>query len=158
MPAENNQPTQSLAKIEMFLQQKPIAIAGISRNKQKFGTTVYKTLKKNGIPVIGINPHLVEIDGDKCFSDIETIPNSVNALFVCTQPENTKDILKKAVQKGITHIWLQPGSNSAEDIEFLNSQKVNFINDRCILMFADPVNSVHRFHRFLSRLSGKFPT
>ncbi len=143
--------------INLFLQQPHIAVVGVSRNKNKFGNTVYRTLKKKGIKVLPVNPHLTHFDGDKCFSDIETLPSDVSAVFVNTPPEKTIKIVEKAISKGIQHLWLQQGSTDDEVIKYLKGKDVNYIADRCIMMFAEPVESFHSIHRFFSKITGNFP-
>ncbi len=143
--------------INLFLQQPHIAVVGISRNKNKFGNTIYFTLKKKGINVIPVNPHMVEFDGKKCYSDIETLPSEVKALMINTPPEATLKIAEEAVKSRIQHIWLQQGSSNDEVLKFLEGKGINYISDRCIMMFAEPVGSFHRFHRFLSKITGNYP-
>ena len=146
-----------IESINLFLQQPQIAVVGVSRNKIKFGNTVYQTLKKKGISVIPVNPHMTHFDGDTCFSSIETLPPGVNALFVNTPPESTVKIVKSAYKKGIQHMWLQQGSSNDEVINYLKGTDVNYISDRCIMMFAEPVGSFHKIHRFFSKITGNFP-
>jgi uncharacterized protein len=145
--------------IEIFLQQTEIAVVGVSRDKNKFGNTVFRTLKQRGIKVIPVNPYLTDFDGDRCYSDIETLPQHVKAVFVNTPPEKTLRIVEVAVNKGIQHLWLQQGSTNNEVIKYLDGKvkEINYISDRCILMFAEPVGSFHRVHRFLSKVTGNFP-
>jgi predicted CoA-binding protein len=148
---------KTIDSINMFLQQSDIAIVGVSRNKNKFGNTVYQTLKKKGKKVVPVNPHMIDFDGDRCYSDVETLPAHVKAVFVSTPPEVTLKIVERAYQKGIQHLWLQQGSSNSDVIQYLEGKKINYISDRCILMFAEPVGSFHRFHRFLSKITGSFP-
>lgn len=143
--------------INMFLQQPQIAVVGVSRNKNKFGNTVYHTLKKKGIKVVPINPHLTHFAGDKCYSNIETLPQDVNAVFVNTPPDKTIKIVESALNRGIKHLWLQQGSTDDDVIRYLEGKDVNYISDRCIMMFAEPVGSFHRIHRFFSKITGNFP-
>ncbi len=143
--------------IDLFLQQPQIAVVGVSRNKNKFGNSVYKTLKKKGINVLPVNPHLTDFDGDKCFSSIETLPPDVKALFVNTPPESTIKIVESAYKKGIQHMWLQQGSTDNDVIQYLEGKEINYVADRCIMMFAQPVGSFHGIHRFLSKITGNFP-
>ena len=143
--------------INLFLQQPEIGVIGVSRNKNKFGNTVYHSLKKKGKKVHAVNPHMVDFDGDKCYSDVETLPAHVKAVFISTPPETTLKIVERAYHKGIQHMWLQQGSSDNEVLQFLKGKNVNYVADRCIMMFAEPVGSFHRFHRFLSKITGNFP-
>ena len=148
---------QTRESINLFLQQPIIAVVGVSRNKNKFGNAVYQTLKKKGIKVIPVNPHMTHFEGDKCFSSIETLPTDVKAVFVNTPPEQTLKIVERALNNGIKHLWLQQGSTDDEVIRYLEGKDVNYISDRCIMMFAEPVGSFHRVHRFFSKITGNFP-
>lgn len=143
--------------INLFLQQPHIAVVGVSRNKNKFGNSVYQTLKKKGINVLPVNPHLTHFEGDKCFSSIETLPPYVQALFVNTPPESTIKIVESAYKKGIQHLWLQQGSTDDLVIKYLEGKEINYVADHCILMFTQPVGSFHRIHRFFSKITGNFP-
>lgn len=143
--------------IDLFLQQPQIAVIGISRNKNKFGNAVYSTLKKKGIKVYPVNPYMNEFDGSRCFHSIEMLPPEVKAVFVNTPPESTLKIVKIAINKGIQHMWLQQGSTDDTVITFLQGKDINYISDLCIMMFAQPVIHIHRFHRFISKISGNFP-
>jgi len=143
--------------IQLFLQQPRIAVVGVSRNKNKFGNTVYKTLKKKGINVIPVNPHLTQFEGDTCYSSIETLPADVNAVFVNTPPEQTSKIVETAIHKGFQHVWLQQGSSNDQIESYLKDKDINYISDRCIMMFAEPVGSFHSIHKFFSKLTGNYP-
>jgi len=52
--------------IEEFMSQKNIAIAGVSRKKQKFGNAIYKEMVKKGFNVFSVNPNLDEYEGKEC--------------------------------------------------------------------------------------------
>jgi len=143
--------------ISLFLQQPYIAVVGVSRNKNKFGNAVYQTLKKKGIKVLPVNPHLIDFDGDTCYSSIETLPPHVKALFVNTPPESTLKIVESACKKGIQHMWLQQGSTDDEVTKYLQGKDINYVADRCIMMFAEPVGSFHRIHKFFSKITGSYP-
>jgi uncharacterized protein len=143
--------------ISLFLQQPYIAVVGVSRNKNKFGNAVYKALKKKGIKVFPVNPHLTDFDGDQCYSSIETLPQVVKAIFINTPPEITIGIIEKAVGREIQHIWLQQGSTNEEVMQYLDGKPINYIADRCIMMFAEPVGSFHKVHKFLSKITGNYP-
>jgi hypothetical protein len=42
-------------------------------------------------------------------------------------------------------------------IEYAVSNKVNLVAGQCILMFAEPVEGFHKFHRNLKKLFGRLP-
>ncbi len=147
----------SKAIIDSFLQQKHIAVAGVSRNKTKFGAIVYRHMKKNGYDVYAINPNISDLEGDIVYPDVQSLPDEVTAIITVTKPDITLNIIKGAVDKGIRMVWMQKGSEGPEALKQAAVSGITTISGKCIMMFADPVKSIHRFHRFLMKLFGKYP-
>jgi len=147
----------SLDAIKSFLDQKEIAIAGISRKPEKFGNTIFKELTGKGFHLHPIHPEITEHEGVQCYPSIEKLPSEVTALIICTKPDKTLQLVKDAIAKGIRYIWIQQGAKNEEAVDFALNQNINLVYGKCILMFADPVNSVHKFHRFISKLFGAYP-
>jgi uncharacterized protein len=143
--------------VDNFISQKTFAVVGVSRDKRKFGNTVYTELKKKEYKVYPVNSGANEIDSDKCFASIKDIPEKPDAIILCVKPEKTETVLKEAVEIGIKNIWMQQGSESEEAINYCKENNVNLIHNECVLMFMEPVGSVHKFHRFLWKLFGKLP-
>lgn len=146
-----------LSEIQEFLNQKNIAVAGVSRNEKKFGNEIYKELKNKGYNVFPVNPNISEFKGEKCYAKIEDLPAEVTAILTCTKPAETEKIVQQAIQKGIKHIWLQQGSQSDKAIELAKQPDVNVIFKKCIFMFLEPVAGPHKFHRFFVKLFGSYP-
>lgn len=147
----------SLDSIKLFLDQKDVAIAGISRKPEKFGNAIFKEMTLKGFHLYPVHPEIIEHEGVQCFSSIEKLPSEVTALIICTKPDKTLQLVKDAIDKGIHHIWLQQGAKNEDAVNYALNHNINLIYGRCILMFADPVNSVHKFHRFISMLFGAYP-
>jgi predicted CoA-binding protein len=147
--------TQKL--INEFLSHQPIAVVGVSRNTKKFGYSCYRDLKIKGFNVVPVNHYLDNIDGEKCFPNLYSIPFQIGAVLIIVKPEQTIGIIKDAFVKGIRYIWMQQGAESEEAIGFCKANDINLISGKCILMFAQPVVSFHKFHRWFVKLIGKFP-
>ena len=147
----------SLDSIKSFVNQKDIAIAGISRKPEKFGNTIFKELTGKGYRLYPVHPEITEHEGAQCFGSIEKLPSEVTALIICTKSDKTLQLVKDAIARGIRHIWLQQGAKNDEAIAYAQNHNINLIYGRCILMFAEPVGSVHKFHRFINKLFGAYP-
>ncbi|MDT8308524.1 MAG: CoA-binding protein [Bacteroidales bacterium] len=143
--------------IESFLQQRHIAVAGVSRNEKKFGTIVYHHLKERGYNVYAINPFMKEVNGDPVYRTVEDLPDQITAVVAVTKPDQTLQITDALKQKGIDHLWLQRGSFNDAVIARAEEYELNYIAGRCIMMFAEPVKSIHSFHRFFVKLFGNYP-
>lgn len=120
--------------IEEFLGQKEIAVVGASRSPAKYGFIVYKKLKSAGYKVYAINPKASSIDGDPCYPDLRSLPESVKAAVVITPPEITEKIAAQAVRAGFKYVWLQPGAESEAAIDVLQANGIAVIYNTCLLV------------------------
>ncbi len=150
-------PKAGLDQIKAFLSQKHIAIVGISRNKQKFGNAIFKELNQKGYTLYPVHPELPEYEGVSCYKTIAALPVEATALVICTQPPQTVQLVKEALDKNIRHIWLQQGAQSEEAVKFAFENNINLIQRECILMFAEPLVFIHKLHRSINKLFGAYP-
>jgi len=147
----------TLQSIKKVTGEKNIAVAGVSRKKGKFGNTLFRELAKRNYRVYPVNPNITEFEGMKCFAGISQLPDEVKALVINTKPESTAGLIRDARARGITNIWVQQGAENKEVLELADDPSMNIITGKCILMFAEPVGSMHRFHRWLTKVFGKYP-
>jgi uncharacterized protein len=143
--------------VDDFLNQKKLAVVGVSRKKSKFGNVIYRELKKRGYKVYPINPATESIEGDTCYNDLKSLPEKVDGAVLVVPPAVTDTVVKDAIDAGISRLWMQQGSQSPSAVDLCNQNDINVVQNECILMFADPVNSIHKFHRWLWKVFGKLP-
>ena len=147
----------SKVAVEEFIGIKDLAVVGVSRKGSKFGNVIYKELKKKGYNTFGVNPKLDTIDGDKCYHSLKELEGKVNGVVNVVSPSQTQNVVEEANAIGIKNIWMQQGSESKEAIEYCKENGINEIHKECILMFAEPVKSIHGFHRWIWKVIGKLP-
>jgi uncharacterized protein len=140
--------------IQEFLQCKQIAVVGVSHNPNKFGASIYRELKSRGYQVFAVNPSLQEIAGEPCYPNLAALQGKVDGAVICIQPAKVAAVLQEAAQAGLQRIWLQQGSESPEALKTAAELGLNPVTKKCILMYAQPVQSFHRFHRFFVKLFG----
>lgn len=143
-------------KIDQFLACNRFAVAGVSRDKNKFGNAVFRELKKKDYDVVPVNPAMENFEGVKCFKSVSDLPPDVEGLIIVTKPEATMLIIKEALKKGIKHIFVQQGAHNAEIIEYASRNGINIICKQCIMMFARP-SGIHKFHAQLAKLFRVYP-
>lgn len=142
-------------QIDDFFNSDKIAFVGVSRNPKKFSRTVFNELLERGLNIIPINPATDEIAGVSC-SEISSLPENTDSILIMTPKAETLAILKDAVNSGISNIWIQQGAENSEVLQFAQNSDINIITKECIMMYAEPVRSVHKFHRFVWKLTGKY--
>eukprot|EP00842_Homolaphlyctis_polyrhiza_P006269 jgi/Hompol1/6643/HPOL_000758-RA len=112
---------------------------GASADRSKFGNRVLLWYTANVLPrkqVIPVNPKAVEIENLPCVASLSALADPENtSVSVITPPAVTDAILREAARLKIKNVWLQPGSESPEAIEFAIKSGVNVIHGgECILV------------------------
>jgi uncharacterized protein len=147
----------SKASIKAFLENRKLAIAGVSRDQKKFGYAVFTKLKEIGFDLYLIHPDTDTLYGEPCYRSISNLPAGIGGLLIMTPKTKTLGLVEDAVKKGIPNLWIQQMSETPESIEYALSSKVNLITGQCIMMFAEPVEGFHKFHRNLKKWFGRLP-
>lgn len=110
-----------------------IAVIGASKNPEKYGNKIVKDLLSKGYEVFPVNPKYEEINGLKCYKDVEELPKDVELLVFVLPPEKGKKIAEKALKLGFKNFWFQPGAESKEIISLLEKKEANVIFGACIM-------------------------
>ena len=155
-------PTTLKSKIDDFLAQKRIAVAGVSRDNSHHpvGNLIYHRLKTTGHDVFPVNPNLQTFEGDPCYSDLRSIPGGVDGVMIVTRPETTERIVRDCQDAGVRRVWmhqsLAKGSSvSPEAVEYCREHDINEIAGACPMMFGPGTDFGHTCMRWVLKLTGK---
>jgi hypothetical protein len=120
--------------IEKFLDKRnKFAIVGVSRNPEKYGYKVYMDLKNAGYITYPVNPRIKEISGDKCYPNLSSIPEKVDVANLVVPPKIAEMIVSECKDLGVKMVWMQPGSESKEAIEFCKKNGIQLLHGVCIM-------------------------
>jgi len=145
------------SSVTNFLKNKSIAVVGVSRNKNKFGYIAYKNLKDKQFKVFPVNPNVEAVDSDKCYPNLSSIKENVEGVLLVVPPQQSEQVVKEANNLGIKSIWFQQGSSSEQAIKLCEDNNIDYVSGECIMMFSEPVESFHKFHRWIWKIFGKLP-
>ena len=139
-----------------FLAKKRVAVTGVSRNGKSHGSNnVYRRLRERGYEVFAVNPHAEEVEGDRCYQDLKSIPGGVEAVVIATRPEIADETMRECAELGIKHVWMHwgpnPGSVSATATEYGRRQGITVIDGGCPLMFGPTADFGHKVMRLVYR-------
>jgi predicted CoA-binding protein len=145
-----------------FLAHKRIAVTGVSRNPQGHGSNaMYQRLRERGYEVFAINPNANEVEGDRCYPDLASVPGGIEAVVIGTRPATAEATMRECVDLGIKHVWMHrsfgAGSVSDAATEYGRQNGVTVIDGGCPLMFDPTADSAHKAMRFLFTRTGKVP-
>jgi uncharacterized protein len=146
-----------MSTVNEFLSQKSLAIVGVSQTGKKFSNYVFNELKSKRYQVFPVNPKTESISGETCYPNLNALHEKVGGVVVITKPTETEKIVREAQALGIKHVWIQQGAESDEAIRFCKENGMNLVHGECILMFAEPIGSFHKFHWWIWKLVGKLP-
>ena len=144
-------------QIEDFLAQRELALVGVSRKGKKFGNAVLKELTAKGRRVFPVHPQAETVDGQPCWPGLMALPAKVGGVVVVVPPSETEKVVRDISRAGIPRVWMQQGSASDAAIRYCRDNGISVIHGECILMFAEPVGSIHRVHRWIWKIFGKLP-
>ncbi len=133
--------------IDNFVSSKRIAVVGMSRSGKKFGNMAGKELKAKGYEIFAVHPEAQEIDGFTCYPSLKSLNGKVDSVWISIPPKKVPAVLEEAAQIGLKNIWLQQGAWSAEVQQTIDKLDLPVVSKKCIMMYAPPVHSVHKFHR-----------
>ncbi|MCK2214826.1 CoA-binding protein [Actinomadura sp. ATCC 31491] len=145
-----------------FLSAKRIAVTGVSRSPGEHGgNVVYRRLRELGYEVFAVNPNAEQVEGDRCYPDLASIPDGVEAVVIATRPETGEATMRECVGLGIRQVWMHrafgAGSVSAAATEYGRRNGVTVIDGGCPLMFAPAADFGHRAMRLVLSSAGKVP-
>ncbi|MDP2791924.1 MAG: CoA-binding protein [Rectinemataceae bacterium] len=143
--------------IDAFFTGKTFALAGISRSGQAMSNSVHKELTAKGFRILPVNPNTATVDGVTCYPSLASLPEKPDGVIIFTPKSQTAAVVREAWEAGINRIWIQQGALTPEAEAFCREKKLEAVCGRCIMMFAEPVGSVHAFHRAITRIFGRYP-
>ena len=137
-----------------FLTNKRVAVTGVSRTPKDHGSnTVYKRLRDRGYEVFAVNPNADEVEGDRCYQDLKSIPGGVQAVVIGTRPEIAEDTMRECAELGIKQVWMHrgPGAGSVSDAAtgYGRQHDITVIDGGCPCMFGSTADFAHKVMRLV---------
>lgn len=136
--------------VKDFLAQRRIAVVGVSDRRDTGCNLTYNKFKEAGYQVFPVNPRISSYDGGPCYSDLKSIPEKPDAVFILASPKVTEQIVQQCVELGIKHVWMhcmmgtKPGlaasmtSVSQDAVETCKANGIAVIPGSCPNQFLKP--------------------
>jgi predicted CoA-binding protein len=124
-----------MSDIEIFLRATTFAVAGASRDRSKYGNSVFRALLESGRQVYPLNPLANLIEGKEAYPTIIDLPVVPESLSIVTPPHITRQVISQAIVAGVKNIWMQPGAEDIEGSRLARQAGLRVIDDgSCILV------------------------
>lgn len=140
---------------ERFWERDTYAIVG-HQGPRPFPKITYKELKKAGKTVYPIDPSGTEVDGDTTYADFAALPATPQAAILEVPKEETAAWVRKAADAGVTSLWIHQMTDTPEALAEARERGLDVITGHCAVMYTKPGFSMHSFHRWIMKATGKF--
>ena len=92
--------------VQDFLDQKVVAVVGVSDKRETGANLNYRKFKENGYHAYPVNPRMRMYAGATCYPDLKSIPEKPGAVFILASPAVTDQIVRQCIELGIHHVWM----------------------------------------------------
>ena len=121
---------------EILSKYKKIAMVGVSNDPQKASTIVMKYMQEYGFKVFPVNPKAKgkKILGEEVFEKITDIKDQVDIVDVFRPSKEVLSIAEDSIKIGAKVLWLQLGIRNEEARKLVESNKIEYIENKCTKM------------------------
>src|SRR5438309_10113374 len=94
---------------EILHNSRTIAVVGLSGKRYRPSYGVAEYMKKAGYRIIPVNPNETEILGEKCYPDLDSVPEKIDIVDIFRRSEFVPEIVEAAIRIGAKSVWMQEG-------------------------------------------------
>jgi len=109
-----------------------VASVGVSSNEEKPSYSIFQYLVQHGYQMIPVNPGTPEIQGQKTYADLESIPLKIDVVQVFRKPEDVPPVVEQAIKAGARFVWMQEGVINQEAADRAETAGLGVVMDRCM--------------------------
>ena len=86
-----------------------IAVVGLSNKPWRASHGVSEYMQRSGYRIIPVNPELTEVLGERCYPNLEAVPEPIDIVNIFRRSELVPDIVESAIRVGAKAVWMQEG-------------------------------------------------
>jgi len=116
----------------ILIENKRVAIVGLSDNWARPSNFVGKYLLEHGFEVIPVNPKYDEVLGQKCYADLKDIPTQVDIVDLFQRADRVMPFVEDAIEIGARVVWMQLGIVNEEAAQKARDAGLEVVMDRCV--------------------------
>jgi len=110
-----------------------IAVVGLSGKRYRPSYGVAEYMKRAGYRIIPVNPHETEVLGERCYPDLDSVPDPVDIVDIFRRAEFVPPIVEAAIRKGARAVWMQEGVIHEAAARRAEAAGLFVVMDSCIL-------------------------
>ncbi len=118
---------------DLLKTSRTIAVVGLSGKRFRPSYGVAEYMQRNGYRIIPVNPFENAVLGEKCYPDLDGIPERVDIVDIFRRSEFVTEIVEAAIRIEARAVWMQEGIVHQESAERARAAGLEVVMDRCIL-------------------------
>ena len=118
---------------KIIRESRNIAVVGISNKLGRPSLTVASYLKGQGYSIIPVNPTIQDVNGEKCYPDLGSIPEKVDVVDIFRKPQDVLPVVEEAIRIGAKAIWMQEGIVNEDAARKAKEAGLQVVMDKCML-------------------------
>ena len=118
---------------ELLKSSRTIAVVGLSGKRFRPSYGVAEYLQRSGYRIIPVNPQETEVLGQKCYPDLDSIPEPVDIVDIFRRSEHVPEVVEAAIRIHAKAVWMQEGVVHEEAARHAQEAGLQVVMDRCIL-------------------------
>jgi hypothetical protein len=118
---------------EILDSARTIAVVGLSAKRSRPSHGVAEYMKRAGYRIIPVNPLESEVLGEKCYPDLDSVPEPIDIVDIFRRSEFVPEIVEAAIRKGAKVVWMQEGVIHEDAARRAEAAGLRVVMDRCIL-------------------------
>lgn len=111
-----------------------VAVVGLSSKPDRYSYEVAEFLQQKGYRIVPVNPNEAEVLGEEAYPSLPDVPEDilVDVVDVFRRAQDTPEIARQAVARGVKTLWLQDGIVSDEARRIAEEAGITVIMGACI--------------------------
>jgi predicted CoA-binding protein len=118
---------------EILHNSRTIAVVGLSGKRYRPSYGVAEYMKRAGYRIIPVNPNETEVLGERCYPDLDSVPEPVDIVDIFRRSEFVPEIVEAAIRIGAKMIWMQEDVFHEAAARRAQEAGLAVVMDRCIL-------------------------
>jgi uncharacterized protein len=138
------------AQIDEFLSHKDLALVRPSSLVPVRGGRIDTELGSKGYKI-----SVVYLEGPEGTPALGNLGEPVEGAIIAVPKERSEQAVREAIGAKVPRLWIQNGCESPAAIDLAAKNGVPLVFGHCVMMYAEPVRSVHAFHRWVTKSFGR---
>ncbi len=107
------------------MEERSIIIVGASNKRDRFANKAVRAYRDLGWIVYPVHPIAKMVEGLPCYPTVADVPAQAHWMSLYVPPKSGLAVVEQAPAKGVRNIYLNPGADSPELVEKIESLGMN---------------------------------